>query len=147
MWNHYGTLLRGIPTCFLSKASFTGDLTACQEVLTYLLSGFCMSVECAFWLPEEEVTSLRTRFQSDTRFDSWTVFARYNYHNICRGRRVTRCAAAGIRKSLPCSHSPAESFIENPSLSVHCLSNAVSKLFVSLSLCSSLLLTDNGEDN
>ena len=49
--------LPGIPTCLCRSDSnaFTGDLTACQETRTYLLSGCCMSVERAFWLPEEEL--------------------------------------------------------------------------------------------
>jgi len=51
------SFLPGIPTCLCCSDSeaFTGNLTTCQETLTCLLSGCCMSVECAFWLPEEEL--------------------------------------------------------------------------------------------
>lgn len=102
------SFLPGIPTCLgcSNSKTLTGDLTACQEILTYLLSSCSLSVECAFWLPEEEIMSVRTRLESDARFESQIGFACYIHHNICeikKGRLGdTHSAAAGISKSLPC---------------------------------------------
>lgn len=61
LWSSWGffmpSFLPGILNCLCWSDSkeFTGNLTACEETLTYHLSGCCMSVECAFWLPEEEL--------------------------------------------------------------------------------------------
>lgn len=120
LWNHYATFVHGIPTCLrcsLSKASLTGDWKHLPGN-TYLSPQWLLvSVECAFWLPEEEITSIRTRLESDTMFDSWIVFACYNHHNICKGRRMTHCSCKN-QKVTSMQEAPAESFIENPSLSV-----------------------------
>lgn len=106
-WSSMPSFLPGIPVCLSCSESkaFTGDLSACQEILISLVTVAWQGNVHFGWMRRNWM-SIRTRLKSSTGFVSWIIFICHIHHSICeeKSRRQAdpHCAAARIVKPIPC---------------------------------------------